>query len=156
MSGIEDYTNEEWRVLQGAVEAAGLAVIAAQPGAAVRERQAMFEAWRASADMPFADNQLVRSLIRNRDVLGEAMKLQAEWEESLSGMAADQISARAIELCAAAKAILARKATPEERAGYRQWTLHLARQVAGVDSAGGAPVSAAEQAVLDQISAALT
>jgi hypothetical protein len=155
MAGRDDFSSAEWKLLNQAVDAASIAVMAAQPGGAVQEREEMLEAWRASADQPFADNQLVLSLIRNRDALGEEMRLRGSREESLSNVSAEQTRAQAVDLCRQAAAVLAAKASPEERDGYREWVLYLAQGVATTHRDAGASVSPAEQAVLDDITAAL-
>jgi hypothetical protein len=156
MAGRDDFSTIEWTLLNQAADAAGIAVMAAQSSGAVEEREEMFEAWRAATDQPFADNQLVLSLIRNRDALGEEMRLRGSWEESLSSVPADQSRAQAIDLCKQAMALLARKASPEERSGYRQFVLYLAHGVATAHRDGFKQVSQAEQGVLDALAAALT
>ena len=51
--------------------------------------------------------------------------------------------------------VLEAKASPEELADYRRFTLGLAERVARAKEEGDGPVSDAEQAAIDEISAAL-
>ena len=155
MASRSDFTNEEWQILETAPEAAGLAVLAADPVGAVKEREAMFDAWRKSTEQPFADNQLVLTLIRNRDPWSEEMRLRTSREEALSILPADQTKAWAIEQCRQAMALLEAKGTPEDRESYGQWVMYLARNVAEAVHSGLSRVDPAEQAVMDAIAAAL-
>ena len=158
MAGRNDFTKDEWKLLTDAVDAAAVAVLAAQPGDAVAEREATFAAWRESAEQPFADNQLVLSLVRNRDTWGEEMRFRTADEESLSGIPLDAARARAVDLCRRAAAVVALKASPQEHAGYRQWVLYLMHRVADAvhtGGSGGGLVSAREQSVMDDVAAAL-
>jgi hypothetical protein len=155
MAGQSDFTKDEWKLLNEAVDAAAVAVLAAQPGDAVAEREATFAAWRESAQQPFADNQLVLSLVRNRDTWGEEMRFRNASEESLSTIPLDEARARAVDLCKRAAAVVAVKASPQESAGYREWVLYLMHRVADAVHTGGGPASPLEQSVMDDVAAAL-
>jgi hypothetical protein len=158
MAGEMDFTKEEWDLLTQAVDAAAMAVLAAQPGGAVAEREATFAAWRESAQQPFAENQLVLSLIRNRDTWGEEMRFRTASEESLSSLSLDQVRAQAVELCKRATEIVMLKASPQEREGYRQWVLYLMQRVAAAVHKGvgqHSQPSKLEQSVMNDVAAAL-
>ncbi len=155
MASRDDFTNEEWQVLASAPEAVGLAVLAADPVGAIEERQAMFEAWRKSSDQPFADNQLVLTLIRNRDAWSEEMRLRASGEEALSILPPTETKAWAIEQCRKAIALLEEKGTPEDRESYGRWIIYLAENVAEAARSGIHLVHPAERAVIDEVAATL-
>lgn len=155
MASRADFTHEEWDILANAPDAAGLAVLAANPDGAVREREAMLEAWRESAEQPFADNQLVLTLIRNRDAWGEQMRLLASGEEALSSLSADEMRTRALDLCRRAMALLERKATPQDRQSYGRWVIYLMHRVAGAVKSGPLRIDLAEQAVIRELTAVL-
>ncbi|MCS6848028.1 MAG: hypothetical protein RMN52_09970 [Anaerolineae bacterium] len=155
MASRADFTDAEWQVLATAPEAVGLAVLAADPVGAVEERTAMFEAWRQSAEQPFADNQLVLTLIRNRDTWGEEMRLRTSREEALSSLPADETQAWAIEQCRQAMALLEAKGSPDDRESYRQWVIYLAENVAEAVGGKSGRVDPAERAVIDAVATAL-
>lgn len=161
MAGQYDFTKDEWKVLRMAPDAAGIAVMTASPDGAVKEIEAYLEAWERSQAQPFADSQVVLSLIRNRDPIGEEVRFQAADWESFSTTSADQAAARAIELCRQAVTVLAIKASPKEVANYKQFVLYLCYQVAssqssgGILGIGGQQVTNQEQTVINQIEQAL-
>lgn len=155
MASRDDFTDAEWQVLATAPEAVGLAVLAADPVGAVEERTAMFEAWRQSAAQPFADNQLVLTLIRNRDAWGEEMRLRTAREETLSSLPPDRTKAWAVEQCRQAMALLETKGAPEDRESYGRWIVYLAEHVAEAVQGRGGRVDPAERAVIDEVAAAL-
>lgn len=155
MASRDDFTTAEWQILINAPETVGLAVLAADPAGAIEERTTMFQAWRQSASQPFAENQLVLSLIRSRDAWGEEMRLRASREETLSALPADETKAQAIEQCRQAIALLEKKGTPDDRQSYARWIIYLAEQVAGAVASGGQRVSPEERAVINEAAAAL-
>jgi hypothetical protein len=161
MTSQDDFTNDEWNLLMKAPDAAATAVMAANPDGAVKEREVFFEAWDKSYEQPFADSQIVLALIRNRDALGEERRLQASYEETLSSVSFDQARAVAIDMCQKAVVLLKQKATPQEIEDYKRWVMYLCERVAeavkqgGFLRLGGHKISDKEQAILDEVSAAL-
>ncbi|BCX05569.1 MAG: hypothetical protein KatS3mg053_3507 [Candidatus Roseilinea sp.] len=155
MASRDDFTDAEWQVLATAPEAVGLAVLAADPVGAVEERTAMFEAWRRSAEQPFADNQLVLTLIRNRDAWGEEMRLRTSREEALSSLPPDETRAWAMDQCRQAMALLEAKGAPEDCESYGRWIVYLAENVAEAVWSGRSRVDPAERAVIDEVAAVL-
>jgi hypothetical protein len=161
MAGLEDFKMDEWKLLLTAPDAAGIAVLAASSDGAVKEVKAYLQAWEAAQAQPFADSQVVLSLIRNRDPLGEETRFQAADWESFSATSGDQAAARATELCQQAVALLTKKATPKEVADYKQFVLYLCQHVAsaassgGIMGIGGKQVTDQEQTAINKIAGAL-
>jgi hypothetical protein len=160
MASLSDFTQEERKLLRTTPDAASMAVIAANPDGAVKEREAYLQAWDQLDEQPFADGQAVLALIRNRDPLGEEARFQASDTETLSSLSPEQSKAQAISMCQQAMALLKRKASVEEATNYRQLVLYLCRIVAaqktgGFLGIGAERITSSEQAVLDDIAAAL-
>lgn len=101
MATRNSFTSQEWEILAKTPDAICLAMIAAQAGGAVEERNAFFEAWKISADQSFADNQLVLTLIRERDALGGDIAFEAQRSESFSALEAGATREAAMQFAAA-------------------------------------------------------
>jgi hypothetical protein len=136
-------------------------MIAAQPGGTVAERDAFFEAWKVSSDQPFADNQLVLTLIRGRDAAGEDIAFEAQYEEAFSEMAPGPTREAALAYCRSAGQLLRAKGTTDDVDAFRQWVLFIAEHIAqssktgGFLGIGGKAIAPAEQDLMNDIVAAL-
>jgi len=161
MATRDSFSSKEWDVLAQTPDAVCMAMIAAQEGGTVEERNAFFKAWDASADQPFSDNQLVLTLIRSRDAGSEELAFMASADESYSSMQAGATREAALAWCRSAGELLRTKGTTEDFDAYRQWLLFIAEHIAqssktgGFLGIGGKAISNSEQDLMNDIAAAL-
>lgn len=161
MASRDSFTSKEWDVLANTPDAVCLAMIAAQEGGAVEERNAFFEAWKVSEEQPFSDNQLVLTLIRGRDAAGEDLAFEASTSEGFSSMEAGPTRAAALEYCRSAGQLLRAKGTTDDFDAYHQWLLFIAEFIAqsaktgGFLGIGGKAISDSERDVMNDVTAAL-
>lgn len=137
MASRDSFTSKEWDVLATTPDAVCFAMIAAQEGGAVQERQAFFDAWEASGGQPFSDNQLVLTIIRNRDPDGEEIAFESQYTEAFSSMEAGPTREAALAYCRSAGQLLRAKGTTEDFDAYQQWLLYIAEHVASSSKSGG-------------------
>jgi hypothetical protein len=140
MTTKSEFNADEWERVARAPALAGLMVILADRGGAIRESVALGKAYaEARRD---GGSELLEQLVASAPQLDPQSVGQPE-----------QLSERIRE----AVRIVEEKATPEEAEDYRRFVLRLADVVAhahkegGVLGIGGKEVSPAEQAVLDQL-----
>jgi hypothetical protein len=143
MTGKADFSAEEWETILHGPPIAGLIVITAQRGGTFRETFAMSQSY-VDARKEHGQSQLLDEIVSARPALDHTRYHSPE-ELKQSGLA---------HLCAAV-ALLEAKATAEEVDAYKRFVLALAGRVAYAHRDQGAEVSAAEQAALDEIGAAL-
>ncbi len=161
MATRDSFTTKEWDVLANAPDAVCLAMIAAQEGGAIEERQSFFDAWEASSDQPFGDNQLVLTILRTRDPKSDEMAFLAQRDEAFSSMEAGPTREAALAYCRSAGQMLRDKGTTADLDAYRQWLLFIAEHIAqssksgGFLGIGGKAISTSEQDLLNDIAAAL-
>jgi hypothetical protein len=140
MTTKSEFNADEWERVARAPALAGLMVILADRGGAIRESVALGKAYaEARRD---GGSELLEQLVASAPQLDPQSVGQPE-----------QLSERIRE----AVRIVEEKATPEEAEDYRRFVLRLADVVAhahkegGVLGIGGKEVSPAEQGVLDQL-----
>ncbi len=161
MATRNSFTSQEWDVLAKTPDAVCLAMIAAQAGGAVEERNAFFEAWKISADQVFADNQLVLTLIRERDALGGDIAFEAQRSETFSALDAGVTREAAMQFCRSAGELLRAKVGAADFDAYHQWLLFLAHRIAQSSKTGsflgfgGQAVADAERDLMNDITTAL-
>lgn len=156
----DSFTAEDWARVVGAPMLAAIAVTAAEPGglwSAVRESAASASGMLAGRK---ADNALVSEVVaafetsEGRDMARGALKAQ------VTGKKAPEIVEAAVGELGAVAALVGQKA-PGEAAGFKAWLKEIAVKVAEAGSEGGflgfggEKVSAAEEAALDRLDAAL-
>jgi hypothetical protein len=144
MTAKADFTEEEWGTIVGAPLVAGMMVVTASGGGTLRETFAFARAWTDARGQhgasPLLDDIVAEKPTLDRHRYGDAAELRAQGQEQL----------------AAARALLAEKATPEELDTYRAFVLDAAQRVATAHKEGGQEVSPEEQAALDEIRYRLT
>lgn len=142
-------------------DAVCLAMIAACGGSAVKERNAFFEAWKISGDQAFANNQLVLTLIRGRDMVGEDIAFEAQRDEAFSALESSPVRDAALAFCRSAGELLRAKGDASDFDAYQQWLLFLAHRIAassktgGFLGFGGQAISDAERDLMSDITSAL-
>ncbi len=156
----ERFSAEEWNVLRQAPVWVGAAVSAASPSGAWGTIQELNALARATQEVMqrFAGNRLIADLMDDMNLLTSQAQPVIEMPSKMSAATAGQ---RAVELCRQAVSILDQKASLQEASEYKQMLAHIAGQVAkgaregGLLGLGAHAVSAPEQALLQQIAAAL-
>jgi hypothetical protein len=143
MTRKADFTPDEWHTVLEGPPSAGLLVITAQRGGTFRESFAMAKAY-AEARQHHGSSELLDEIVAARPE-----------HDHTRYHSADELKAAVLQHLKDAVAVLQQKATPEEVDDYRKFVRTLAERVANAHREGGQNVSPAEQAALDDISAAL-
>lgn len=143
MTGKADFTEQEWEtVLEGATSA-GLIVSTAQRGGSFRESFALAKAFTEARTAAGASS-LIDEIVQSKPKVDRAHHGSVEeMKEHHLGVIRQAVS------------LLEAKASPEEVEDYRRFTLGLAERVASAKEEGDQPVSDAERAAIDEISATL-
>jgi|SRR5215207_330182 len=142
MTGKADFSEQEWETVLEGPTSAGLIVSTAERGGTFRESFSMAKAWTEARGAAGASS-LVDEVAQSKPKVdrdggsGEGMK------EQLLGNIREAVS------------LLEAKASPEEVADFRRFSLAIAERVAGAKTEGDEPVSAAERAAIDEIASAL-
>lgn len=143
MTGSADFTAEEWDTVLEGPTSAGMIVTTAERGGTFREAFAMAKAF-AEARKEHGDSELLDEIVSTKP---EVDRTKARSPEELK--------ANGLQRIREAVALVEQKATPEELADYRRFTLSLANRVAGAKEEGDQPVSDSEAAAIAEISEAL-
>ncbi|MFN8475993.1 MAG: hypothetical protein U0822_27715 [Anaerolineae bacterium] len=158
MTTKTDYTAEEWQLLVTLPAWAGFAVMISEPKRRrdKNEIAALSEAARKIGPQ-YADNTLVQAALpeindaNNSSVIEENRKIKD----------IDTVTQLAVDRCAQTDALLKGKSTGAEAAGYKQFVLQTAHDVAEATAdseffgIGGETVSRAERHVLRRLADAL-
>jgi hypothetical protein len=139
MTTKADFTSEEWETIVEAPTTAAMMVITASGGGTFRETFAFARAWNDA-----------RAAHGASELLDEVVAEKPKFDRKQFG-SDDELRAKGEEQLAAAAALLAQKATPEELEAYRGFVLSAADRVAAAHKENGDPISAEEQATLDEI-----
>ena len=143
MTAKADFTEEEWQKVLEAPPSAGLIVVTAQKGGTFRETFAMGKAY-AEARQQHGASQLLDEIVSAKPERDHTRYHSTE-----------ELKEAGLQHLRDAIAVLDSKATPEEVEEYRRFVIALAERVANAHREGGVAVSEAEQAAIDEISAAL-
>jgi len=143
MTGKADFTEQEWETVLEGPTSAGLIVSTAQRGGSFRESFSLAKAY-AEARTATGASSLMDEIARSKP------KVDRERQAS-----ADDLREHHLGIIREAVSLLEAKASSEEVAEYRRFTLSLAERVARAKEEGDGPVSDAERAAIDEISAAL-
>jgi hypothetical protein len=143
MTGKTDFTLAEWELVLGGPPTAGLIVVTAQRGGVFRET---FEIGKAYAE--------ARRLYGQSQLLDEIVGARYKRDHTRYRSAAE-MKKGGLKHLRDAIALLEQKATPDELDAYKSFVLTVANRVANAHREEGVYVSAAEQAAIDEITAAL-
>ena len=149
MTAKAEFNAEEWSTLVEAPLLAGMHVATADRGGTIRESMAMGKVY-THARQQRGESELLDELVASPPAM-DPEKLRAIGD----------VATAARTRLGEAKRILEAKATPEELDAYRKFVVSVAeaaaqaRKEGGFAGIGGKPVSDAERAALDEISAAL-
>jgi hypothetical protein len=143
MTGSADFTPEEWDAVLEGPTSAGMIVATAERGGTFREAFAMAKAF-AEARKEHGDSELLDEIVSEKPEMDRTKSRSPE-----------ELKANGLQRIREAVALVEQKATPEELADYRRFTLTLANRVAGAKEEGDQPVSDSETAAIEEIRAAL-
>jgi hypothetical protein len=138
-----DFSPEEWDLVLEGPTHAGLTVSAAERGGTFREAISMAKAY-AEARKQAGESELLDEIVSAKPKVEKTR--HANFEE---------LKHYALGRIGQALALLEQKATPEEVADYRGFVVAVAERTATAKEEGETPVSAAEQAAIDEIKATL-
>ena len=149
MATKADFNAEQWSTVVEGPLLAGMRVVTAGSGGTIRETLAMGKVY-AEARQAQGKSELVDALTASPPAV-DRQRLQGEGD----------LAKASTERLREAVGILEEKGSPEDVAAYKQLVLDLAKAAAeahkegGFIGIGGKPVSAEEQAALDEIRATL-
>jgi hypothetical protein len=143
MTSKSDFTAEEWQLILEAPPSAGMIVVTAQRGGSFRETIAMAKAY-AEARQQHGKSELLDDIA--------AAKPERDHTHYHSF---EEMKEHGLQHLRDSVALLQRKAAPEEVEEYRRFIVTLSQRVAAAHREHGQDVSEAEQAALNDITAAL-
>ena len=137
------FSPEEWNVVLEGPPTAGMIVITAAHGGMFRETVAMSKAY-VEARSQHGESELLDEIVAAKPHIDHTRHHSAE-----------ELKDTGLAHLRDAMALLASKATAEERDDYGRFVLNLANKVAAAHREGGQSVSPAEAAAIQEIAAAL-
>lgn len=144
MTGKADFSEQEWETVLEGPTSAGVIVSTAQRGGSFRESFSLAKA--------FAD---ARGASGASGLMDEIAQSKPKVDRGRHG-SVEELREHHLGIVRQAVSLLEAKASPEELEDYRRFTLSLAERVASAkEEEDGQPVSAAERAAIEEISAAL-
>jgi hypothetical protein len=146
MTTKADFTEQEWKLVLEGPTSAGMIVITAQRGGALRETVSMAKAY-AEARQQHGQSELLDGIV--------AAKPEIDHTRSHSP---DELKERSLANLRDAVALLDGKATPQELDEYKRFIVNLADKVARAHREGGRgedPVSDTEKTAIATIVEAL-
>jgi hypothetical protein len=143
MTGKADFSEQEWDVVLQGPPSAGMIVVTAQRGGTFRETIAMAKAY-AEARQHHGQSELLDEIAAAKPEIDHTRFHSVE-----------ELREHGLQHLRDAMALVQGKATADETDQYRRFVLTLADKVANAHREGGVSVSPAEQAAIDEISAAL-
>lgn len=143
MAEKADFSEQEWEAVLEAPTSAGLIVSTAQRGGSFRESFSLAKAYAEA-----------RTATGASGLMDEIAQSKPKVDRGRQGSVED-LKEHHLDIIREAVSLLEAKASPEELADYRRFTLGLAERVAKAKEEGDQPISEAERAAIDEIAAAL-
>lgn len=143
MTGKSAFTDQEWELVLEGPGTAGLIVVTAARGGMFRETVAIAKAY-VEARQQHGESELLD------EVVGAKPKIDHTRYHS-----PEELRQHGLQHLRDAVQVLERKSTPEEVEDYRRFVLMLADKVASAHREGGAAISDAERAAIEDIRANL-
>lgn len=156
MTTKSDFTEEQWTRIVRAPFVAGLAISLADPGGPIEAAKETMATMKSASNPPSREQLLT-------DVALDVQTMVQQHQHPLKGYKPTKSPAgdAVVEELREVKAIVATEATPEETDAFGAWLVASAQAAADAAKEGGfmgfraEQVSAGEQAMLDQIRAAV-
>jgi hypothetical protein len=153
-----DFTEDEWARVVRAPFVAGMAISLADPGGPIEATKETMATLKRATNPPSREQLLAEVAL---EIQGMAQRKQSPLggyrPAADGGPAGEQV----LEELRAVQALVAARATPEETAAFGQWLVTAAQAAADAAKEGGfmgfgaKQVSEREQAMLDQVRAAV-
>jgi hypothetical protein len=143
MTSKSDFTTEEWQLILEAPPSAGMIVVTAQRGGSFRESIAIAKAYVEARQHHGAS-----------ELLDEIVSAKPERDHTRYH-SPEELKEHGLQHLRDAVDLLSQKAAGGEVDDYRQFIITLAHKVAAAHREHGVDVSEAEQAAIDEITAAL-
>jgi hypothetical protein len=143
MTSKAAFSPEEWKVVLEGPPTAGMIVITAAHGGMWRETFAISKAY-VEARAQHGESELLDEIVSAKPKMDHTMSHSPQ-----------ELKDHGLGLLRNAMALLEDKATPEERADYRQFVINLANKVAAAHREEGQDVSPPEAAAIQEITDAL-
>lgn len=148
MTGRNDFTDDQWKVVLEGPTSAGLLVIAADRGGAVRESFSMAKAYTEAREQ-HGESELLDTLLTTKPEVDRTRLSSPE-----------ELREHGLQNIRDAVALIVQKGTKQEIAEYKQFIIDLANKVAEARKEGflgltGDRVSGDEAQVLAEIAEAL-
>ena len=138
------FSPNEWQLVLEGPPTAGLLVITASHGGTFRETIAMSKAY-AEARAQHGESELLDEIVAEKPRMERGGNIRTP----------EDLREQGLDGLAQVKALLADKATAEERDDYRRFVLTVANKVAAAHREGGKQVSPAEAQAIQDITTAL-
>ena len=143
MTSKAAFSPDEWKVVLEGPPTAGMIVITAAHGGMWRETFAISKAY-VEARAQHGESELLDEIVSAKPKMDHTRSHSPQ-----------ELKDHGLGLLRNAMALLEDKATPEERADYRQFVINLANKVAAAHREEGQDVSPPEAAAIEEITAAL-
>ena len=141
MTGKADFTSEEWELVREGPPTAAMVAMTAERGGTFRESWALAKEY-TEARKAHGESELLDALV------GEKPDLKRY-------KTPEELDAQGLGRLTEAVALLEQKATADDVAAYRKFTLDVAQRVAAAHKEGGEAVSDAERAAIERVEASL-
>ena len=157
MTSKTAFTDEEWERVLRAPVVAGMAITIADPGGPIEITRETVATLRA-ATVPPSQQELLASAALD---IQAAMQQKQNPARNFKPTSAQTAGTEILDELRAVDAIVAEKATPEETDAFRAWLVATAQAAADAAKEGGfmgfgaEQISEGEQAMLDELRAAL-
>ena len=170
MSVRDDFTDEEWFLLGSLPAMIAAAMSSAAPSGVIGTIKELTAGMRVMVQgrEEHADSPLIVALLEKAENWDEAKEKATDYRErskrrlEAAGVSSREELLRQVELdCRAAAALVDERTAPSEAGAYKEWSVTIAREVAGAAKEGGflgfggERVSEEERAMLARIEQAL-
>jgi hypothetical protein len=158
MTAKSEFSDEEWARIVRAPFVAGLAISLADPGGPIEAAKETMATLKSATNPPSREQLLAEVALEIQAMTQQRQNPLKGYKPTKDSPPGPQI----LDELAAVQDIVVAKATPEESAAYGRWIQATAQDAANAAKEGGfmgfhaQRVSQGEQAMLDQVSAAVT
>jgi hypothetical protein len=158
MTTKSDFSDEEWARIVRAPFVAGLAISLADPGGPIEATKETMATLKSATNPPSREQLLADVALEIQAMTQQKQNPLKGYKPSKDDLPGPQI----LEELRAVQDIVVAKATADEAAAFGRWLLATAQDAANAAKDGGFmgfgahQVSQGEQAMLDQVSAAVT
>ena len=158
MTTKTDFSDEEWARIVRAPFVAGLAISLADPGGPIEATKETMATLKSATNPPSREQLLADVALEIQAITQQKQNPLKGYKPSKDDLPGPQI----LEELRAVQDIVVAKATADEAAAFGRWLLATAQDAANAAKDGGFmgfgahQVSQGEQAMLDQVSAAVT